>query len=283
MPTVPSASPRTASLRLGILAGSGLLPRRLIEACIAGGRPFFVLAFDGETEAATVTGTDHAWVRLGAVGKSIQVLKDAGCTELVLIGPVRRRSLMAYWPDWRGVRFLLGVGRRFFGDDGLLSAAVRELETEGFRVVGAESILPTLLAPLGSLGRNAPDADALADIERGIDALKALGRLDVAQAVVVQQGVVLGVEDTKGTDQLMRRCKGLRRVGRGGVLVKMPKPDQERRVDLPTIGDRTVKNAHQAGLIGIAIEAGGTIVLDRETVGELADRLGLFVYGFEKR
>jgi DUF1009 family protein len=259
------------------------LPRRLVEVCLGSGRPFFVLAFNGETEAATVAGTEHAWVRVGAVGKSIQILKDARCTELVLAGPVKRRSPMAFRPDWRGLQFFARIGRRFFGDDGLLSAVIHELEGEGFSVVGAEAILPTLLAPSGAFGRNVPDAEALADIDRGIGILRAVGHLDIAQAVVIQQGVVLGVEAVEGTDRLMERCKDLHREGRGGILVKMPKPGQESRVDLPTIGSRTVERAHRAGLIGIAVEAGGTIVLDREAVGELADRLGVFVYGFEKR
>ncbi len=283
-PIARSASPRTAPApRLGILAGSGPLPRRLVETCLAEARPFFVLAFDGETEPATVAGTDHAWVRVGAVGKAIGILKQAGCTDLVLAGPVRRRSPMAFRPDWRGLQFFARVGRRAWGDDGLLSAVIQELETEGFHVVGAEAILPTLLAPSGAFGRLAPDADAMADIERGIEILKALGGLDIGQAVVIQQGVVLGVEAVEGTDRLMERCQDLHREGRGGVLVKMPKPGQESRVDLPTIGSRTVERAQRAGLSGIAVEAGGTIVLDRDAIGQVADRLGLFVYGFERK
>lgn len=283
-PIVRSASPRTAPApRLGILAGSGPLPRRLVETCLAEARPFFVLAFDGETESATVAGTDHAWVRVGAVGKAIGILKQAGCTDLVLAGPVRRRSPMAFRPDWRGLQFFARVGRRAWGDDGLLSAVIQELETEGFQVVGAEAILPTLLAPSGAFGRLAPSADAMADIERGIEILKALGGLDIGQAVVIQQGVVLGVEAVEGTDRLMERCQDLHREGRGGVLVKMPKPGQESRVDLPTIGSRTVERAERAGLSGIAVEAGGTIVLDRDAIGKVADRLGLFVFGFERK
>jgi len=284
MPIDPSASPRTAlPAKLGILAGSGPLPRRLVETCVAAGRPFFVLAFDGETEPATVAGTDHAWARVGAVGRSIQLLKQAECRELVLAGPVKRRSPMAFRPDWRGLQFFARVGRRAWGDDGLLSAVIQELETEGFRVVGAEAILPTLLAPKGAFGRRTPDAEAVSDIERGIEIMASLGALDIGQAVVIQQGVVLGIEAVEGTDRLMERCKDLHREGRGGVLVKMPKPGQESRVDAPTIGSRTVERAHRAGLSGIAVEAGGTIVLDRDAVGETADRLGLFVYGFERR
>ena len=281
-PTVPSASLKTAPRpKLGILAGSGPLPRRLVETCRGEGRPFFVLAFKDETEPATIDGTDHAWVRVGAAGKAIRILRQAGCVDIVLAGPVKRRSPMAFRPDWRGLQFFARVGRRAWGDDGLLSAVIQELEAEGFRVVGAEEILPTLRAPAGAFGRNVPDADAMADISRGIEVLKALGSLDIGQAVVVQQGVVLGVEAVEGTDRLMERCQDLHREGRGGILIKMPKPGQESRVDAPTIGSRTVEKAYRAGLSGIAVQAGGTIVLDRDAVGESADRLGIFVYGFE--
>ena len=124
-----------------------------------------------------------------------------------------------------------------------------------------------------------PDAQALADIEHGQRLARALGALDIGQAVVVQQGLVLGVEAIEGTDALLRRCAALRREGPGGVLVKVEKPGQEQRADRPTIGPQTVALAAEAGLRGIAVEAGATIVLDRDEVVAAADRAGLFVLG----
>jgi DUF1009 family protein len=265
--------------KLGILAGGGPLPRKLIAACLAERRPLFVLAFHGETDPETVVGTDHAWVRLGAAGRAIQFLKQAACQDLVLAGPVRRLSPMSLRPDWRGLQFFARVGHRAWGDDGLLSAVIGELEAEGFRVIGAETVLPSLLAPIGVWGRIAPNDEARADVERGLAILTEIGRLDIGQAIIVQQGVVLGVEAVEGTDRLMERCRILQREGQGGVLVKARKPGQESRVDLPTIGPRTVALAKESGLIGIAVEAEGTFVLDQESVIARADSLGLFVEG----
>ncbi len=127
-----------------------------------------------------------------------------------------------------------------------------------------------------------PDEQALVDIAQGERVARALGALDIGQAVVVQQGLVLGVEAIEGTDALLRRCAGLRREGPGGVLVKVEKPGQEQRADRPTIGPQTVALAAAAGLRGIAVEAGATIVLDRDEVVAAADRAGLFVFGIRR-
>lgn len=273
---------RQTAPKLGIIAGGGELPRRLIDSCRAKGREVFVLALEGAAEAATVAGVSHAWCRPGAAAKALSLLRDNDVTELVLAGAVRRPSLMALRPDWRAAKLLARIGYRALGDDGLLSAVVRELEHEGFRVIGADRLLDGGLAPEGPLGLVRPDPTALADIERGGEVARALGALDIGQAVVVQQGMVLGVEAVEGTDELVRRCAGLHRDGPGGVLVKLEKPGQEPRADRPTIGPRTVALAAEAGLRGIAVEAGATIVIDRDEVVAAADRAGLFVVGIRR-
>jgi UDP-2,3-diacylglucosamine hydrolase len=268
--------------KLGIFAGAGGLPRRLVEACRATGRGVFVLALEGAAEPETVTDVAHAWCPVGAAGRGLALLRKNGVGELVLAGGVRRPSLASLRPDWRAAKFLARVGYRALGDDGLLSAVVAELEREGFRVVGPDQVLQAGLALEGPFGRVRPDEQALADIERGQRIARALGALDVGQAAVVQQGLVLGVEAIEGTDALLRRCGGLRRDGLGGVLVKVEKPGQERRADRPTIGPQTVNLAAEAGLRGIAIEAGATIVIDRDEVVAAADRAGLFVFGIPR-
>jgi hypothetical protein len=270
---------RQTAGRLGIVAGGGALPRRLVEACRARGHEVFVLALEGAADTATVAGVPHAWCRLGAAGRGLSLLREHNVTELVLAGAVRRPSLAALRPDWRAARLFAKIGYRALGDDGLLSAVVGELEREGFRVIGADRLLDGGLAPEGPLGSLRPDPPALADIERGGRVARALGALDIGQAVVVQQGMVLGLEAAEGTDELVRRCAGLRREGPGGVLVKLEKPGQERRADRPTIGPRTVALAAETGLRGIAVEAGATIVVDRDEVSAAADRCGLFVVG----
>jgi hypothetical protein len=265
--------------RLGIIAGGGGLPRRLVECCRAAGRDVFVLALEGAAEPATVKDVPHAWCRLGAAATGLALLRENHVRELVLAGGISRPSVAALRPDWRAAKLFARIGYRALGDDSLLSTVVDELEREGFRVIGPDQLLDRALVPEGPLGAVCPDHQAAADIERGLRVARALGALDVGQAVVVQQGLVLGVEAIEGTDELLRRCAILRREGPGGVLVKVEKPGQERRADRPTIGLRTVILAAESGLRGIAIEAHATIVLDREEVSRAADRAGLFVVG----
>ncbi len=267
------------SRKLGILAGGGALPGRLIATCQAEGRSFFVLAFSGHADPSAIEGVPHAWLRLGEAGRGFEMLRQAGVEEVVMAGPVRRPTLRDLRPDWRTARFFGRIGLKALGDDGLLKAVIAELEDEGFRVVGIHSILGDLLADEGGWGTIEPDEQAVADIQRGLEVALGLGALDVGQSVVVQQGIVLGVEAVEGTDALLRRCCDLRRAGPGGVLVKISKPGQERRVDLPTIGPDTVKNCVAAGLRGIAVEAGSTVVVDRAAVITAADASGLFVCG----
>ncbi|MGC2413518.1 MAG: UDP-2,3-diacylglucosamine diphosphatase LpxI, partial [Stellaceae bacterium] len=257
---------------LGIIAGSGGLPRRVIESCRAAGREVFVLALEGEADRAAVEAVPHAWCRIGAGAKGLDLLRAHAVDELVLAGGVRRPSLAALRPDWRAAKFLARVGYRTLGDDGLLGAIVKEFEREGFRVVGADQLLDSAELPEGPLGRLQPDADADADIAHGVRLARAIGALDIGQAVVVQQGLVLGVEAIEGTDGLLRRCALLRRDGPGGVLVKVEKPGQERRADRPVIGPQTVILAAETGLRGIAAEAGATLLLDRDEVARLADK-----------
>jgi len=266
--------------KIGILAGGGPLPVRLIRSCRAAGHPFFVAAFEDQTDPDTVDGVPHAWVRLGAAGTLIEKLREAGVEDLVFAGGIRRPSLTALRPDTRAAALLARAGARALGDDGLLSAVIRELEErEGFRVIGPDILLPDDLAQLGVYGAVAPDAAALDDIERGIEAASAIGTLDIGQAAVVQQGLVLAVEAIEGTDAMLARCADLRRQGPGGVLVKMKKPGQEARADLPTIGVVTVDAAVAAGLRGIAVEAHGALVINRPAVVRAANAAAIFVIG----
>jgi UDP-2,3-diacylglucosamine hydrolase len=274
--------------KLGIVAGAGDLPRRLVEACRAAGREVFVLALEGAADPATVEGVAHGWCRLGAAARGLSLLRNHRVTELVLAGGVPRPSLASLRPDWRAAKFFARIGYRALGDDSLLSAIVAELEREGFRVIGADRLLEAApfesgLASPGVLGAVQPDAQANADIAHGAGIARALGALDIGQAVVVQQGLVLGVEAIEGTDALLRRCGGLRRAGLGGVLVKLDKPGQEARTDLPTIGPQTVALAAEAGLRGIAVAAGATIILDRDKVIAAANCARLFLLGIPPR
>ncbi len=254
----------------------------MAAAAQAAGRAVFIVALRGFAEPAPIAGFPHRDVRMGAGGEILSVLRQNGCEDLVLIGPVRRPTLSDLRPDGEGARILARIGRAFFtGDDGLLAAVVRILGEEGFTVLGAHEVLTEAVGAAGVLGRHAPDATAWADIARGAAVVQALGRVDVGQGCVVQSGAVLAVEAIEGTDAMMARAATLAQPGPGGVLVKLVKPGQDRRADLPTIGPATLRHAAAAGLRGVAFEAGGTLLTDRQGCIDAADATGLFLIGIQ--
>jgi DUF1009 family protein len=251
-----------------------------VEACKRRGQPFFVLGFRGETDPETVEGTPHAWVELGAIGHSIRLLRSHDVHTLVLAGRIARPKLTDLRPDFGTIRLIAKLAASSLtGDDAVFSIIVAHLESQGFRIVGVEQIVEDILTPEGLIGSIAPDATAGQDMRMGFAVAKTLGQYDIGQSVIVQRGLVLGVEAMEGTDALIQRCAGLRQPGGGGVLVKARKPQQESRVDLPTIGVRTVEKIAAAGLAGIAVETGATLMLYREAVAARADQLGVFVIG----
>ena len=270
----------SAPTTLGIIAGGGPFPARVAAAAIAAGRRVFVVALRGFAELGALADYPHREIRLGSAGEILAALRGAGCGDLVLIGPVRRPSLVSIRPDAEGARIMARIGRAAFtGDDGLLAAVVRVLGEEGFRVIGAHEVLTEAIGAAGVLGRHEPDAAARADIARGQAVVRALGQVDVGQGCVEQQGIVLAVEAIEGTDAMLGRATTLARPGPGGVLVKLVKPGQDRRADLPTIGPNTIAAALAAGLRGIAFEAGGTLLIDRDGCIAAADAAGLFLLG----
>ena len=273
------------SVKLGLLAGGGELPIALAEECTASDRPLFVLRLRGFAgpELERFPGLE---VGMAELGRIFGLLRRERCEAVCLAGQVKRPDFSALKPDLRGLKSLpavIAAARR--GDDALLRFLVEEFEREGFRVEGADQVHAALTLPHGPLGRHAPAPEHEADIAQALAAAKALGALDIGQAVVVAGGVVLAAEAQEGTDAMLARCITLPPTLRGtadvrrGVLVKWPKPIQERRVDLPTIGPATVERAAACGLAGVVGEAGGLLVLQREAVIAAADRLGLFVTG----
>jgi len=276
------SSAETPRRPLGILAGGGPMPGQVAAAAAAAGRPVFVIGLEGFADRAVLAPWPHEVIRMGAAGRIFAALRSHGCQDLVLIGPVRRPSFLDMRPDAEGARIAARIGRAAFaGDDGLLAAVIRVLGEEGFRIIGAQDVLREALAPVGLVTRASPDALAAADIKRGVAVARALGAVDVAQGCVVQQGIVLAVEAAEGTDAMLSRCGALARSGPGGVLVKLVKPGQERRADLPTVGPDTVRAAAAAGLRGIAFEAGGTLLAERAVAVAEADRTGLFMLGLD--
>jgi DUF1009 family protein len=272
---------------LGMIAGQGALPLRIAEAQVAAGREVFIIGVNNEADPAIET-YPHHWCEIGEVKRCADVLRQAGCEEMVIIGAVQRPNLEAMQSDEGGQWVLNKVmENKQLGDDVLLSTLVSYFLTQGLSVKPAEAFLAALIGPLGQLGDVAIGPHE-ADVSRGLDVARAIGELDIGQCVVVGRRVTLAVEGPEGTDAMLKRVAGLSRELRGsaearcGVLVKLPKPQQDRRVDLPTIGVQTVTLAAEAGLAGIIYEAGGVLLADMENTKAAADQAGLFLVGVEK-
>ncbi len=268
--------------KLGIIAGGGSLPRSLIRHCQTVGRDFFVIAIEGNADPALFNDEiPHLWIRLGQAGTGFKRFRDEKVEEVVMIGTIRRPSFKELIPDMRTTAFFTKIGVKALGDDGILRALIKEIEAEKMRVVGIHEVMNNILVRPGILGKVKPGKDDYVDIRRGVAAAFELGRLDIGQSVIVQQGLVLGVEAIEGTDELIKRCSAYKRKGNGGVLVKLRKPQQDMRIDLPTIGTRTVENAQASGLNGLAVHAGNTLIVDEAEVIRAADKAGLFIIGIE--
>jgi DUF1009 family protein len=276
-----SLNPASAIGKLGIIAGGGLLPAFLLHACDQKGIEPFIIAFEGYTDPSLVRGREHLWTRFGAAGQIISTLRAHEIADITLAGSIERPSLVDLRPDLKGAEFLAKIGIGALGDNDFLALLRSLIESEGFVLHGVHKFAHDLLAPAGAIGRYEPKKADWIDIERGLDVSLEMGRLDIGQAVIVQEGFVLGVEAAEGTDELIQRCKHLKRKGRKGVLVKTCKPQQDRDFDLPTIGPETVKKAVDCDLAGIVIQAGQSLILEREKVVEIANHHKIFVVGVD--
>lgn len=267
--------------RLGIIAGAGELPKRIAAHANATGRQVFVLGLRGFADPALIAEFTGAEAAMGEIGKGIQLLNDAGCKEIVFAGAIKKPDLSALKFDLRGASLIpqlaAAAGK---GDDALLRVVLNAFEKAGFKVIGADDVLGSLLAPAGPLGGRSPKDADWADIRIASVAALELGAQDIGQGAIAQNGVVIAREAQDGTDAMLGRLAAA--VSSTGVLVKLPKPQQERRIDLPTIGVQTVEGVARAGLAGIAVEAGAALVIDQAQVAAAADRLGVFVYGFTR-
>jgi len=268
---------------LAIIAGGGQIPCIVADSVTARGLPVHIFGIRGEA-SETIERFPNTWVKWGELGKLFSNCEKIGCRDLVIIGGVSR-------PDFANVKFDFGAIKNLpfifslskGGDDHVLSNIVRFFESKGFRVHGAGDMAPELLVGEGNLTKMRPTADDLADIEIGLNVVRELGRLDVGQAAVVAKGYTLAVEAAEGTDAMLERCAELRKSGRArgrtGVLVKAPKPGQEERIDMPTIGPATVWKAAAAGLAGIAVAADRVLMAERAATIDAADQNEIFLLG----
>ena len=281
-----SMSTSAHSPKLAIVAGGGPLPLAIAKAAEAQGREIFLIGIEGAA-AREIENFPHTWIRIGAMGEFLNILKREGCKEIVLIGGIKRPDLGKLGLDMTAIKLLPRVAAWMkAGDDGLLRGLADFLEKDhGFKLRGVHEIADSLLAPEGILTTRMPSKQDEEDIETAARAALAIGALDIGQGAVACRRIVLALEAVEGTDEMLRRVAGLPESIRGGtekregVLVKLTKPGQERRLDLPTIGVETVERAALAGLAGIAVEANGALIADIEAVTRAANARGMFVIG----
>lgn len=261
-----------------IIAGTGSLPRILKEH-IPDSK---VIGFN--TDKPEIE-TDLI-VSFGEVGKVLNFARDNGIDKIIFAGGLTKPDLSQIKPDAEGAKLLAKIvagklfsfGRASVGDDAILSKVISFMESKGFKIVGADEVANDLVAPKGLIAGNQPDQQMLDDIVLGITAAHNLGKLDIGQAVVVEDGIVLATEDVNGTEDLIRRAGELKR-SYGGVLVKACKPQQDLRIDLPSIGEKTIIQIAAAGIAGVAVESGRSLVLDMEELQNRAKQCGVFVFG----
>jgi DUF1009 family protein len=266
--------------KVGIIAGSGHPPALLAETLEKNGIQPCIIALDGITSLDLYQSRAHLLTSIGMAGTMISWLKSNGVRDVVMTGALRRPEWSKLKADPRGMKILAKILlKRSMGDDALLRTLRRELESDGFTLHGIQDFVPGLLAPAGRLGCIAPREEDWETIRLGYNAAKELGRQDKGQCVVVQQDTVLGLEGNDGTKALMQKASLIKSQGRGPILVKVCKPQQDRALDMPTIGIHTVETAHEGGFSGIVVEAGQTLVVDLEDVIRLCDRHGIFLYG----
>jgi DUF1009 family protein len=271
---------------IAIICGGGSFPGAVAEAIVRGGRQPVMFGLKGWADPTIVERYTHHWIAVGQVGRFFRLARAEHCRDVLFIGSLLRPPIRQIRLDWQTIRLMSRIVASFRGgDDRLLSGIAKLIEGEGFRIIGLQDVAPALFVPEGVLGRCQPSPRDKADIARGMKLIAALGPFDVGQAAVVANNHVLAFEAAEGTDNMVARVADLRRVGRVttpvgvGVLVKAPKPGQDRRFDLPSIGPHTIQSVARAGLAGIAVAAGSTIIAEGAEVIATADREGIFVVG----
>ena len=267
---------------LGLIAGSGMMPVEIIKHCNKNNIPIFVIGLESFATEDQLAEAPHTFAKIGEVGKMMKALRAHNVRDIVLAGGIKRPSFKELIPDWEGVKIVAKLAMKKMSDDNLFRAVINEIEARGFKILGIEEVVPDMLFQEGVYGKVKPSKEDMDDIERGWTVAKAIGAVDVGQAVVVQEGLVLAMEAIEGTDMVLSRAASLRKEGKKPIMVKVLKPGQDMRVDLPAIGLQTMDLFIKYGIGGIAVEAGGILLIEKDAVIKKADENGIFIIGLKK-
>ncbi len=266
--------------KIGIIAGGGQFPLLFAEAARKEGRVIAIVGHKGETHPELERIADSfCWVKLGQLGKIIKFFKKEGVEETVFLGTITKTKIFRdILPDWKGLTLWNKIDIK--QDDAILRALAGELEREGIKVLESTIYLQDMLFPKGILTKKKPSTDQLADIRFGWSMCRAIGRLDIGQCVVVRDQTVLAVEAIEGTDAAIKRGGSLGK--EKAVVVKVRKPNQDFRFDLPAIGLTTLESMLEARASVLAVEAGQSLLFDREQMVHQANKAGLVIVGIEE-
>ena len=265
--------------KLAIIAGNGSIPFYLIEECKKIGREYCLIIIEGHGKELSEKYDPDYIVSLSKMGRAVKYVKSMGIKHILMVGGVTRPSLKNILPDLWTAKFLTTISSKVSGDNSVLSKLTKALEKEGFIIVAPEEILPNLICPKGTLGKVKPNQQNNEDISTGYRVAKIIGANDIGQSIIIENGLVIAVEAAEGTDKMIKRSLILKKEKKAGVLIKVIKPMQDKRIDRPVIGIDTIKAAKEAGLDGIALESNEILILNYNDVILYADEEGLFVEG----
>ena len=281
MKNLPTSA--SGSNSIGIICGSGSYPKLVAAVCMEKNLDFCMLFVNdncNRSDFADYRNAPSLSVDIGKIGTALDFLHKHDVNKIVFAGGVKRPNFKQLALDAKGASWLLKLGKSvLLGDDALLSALAKLLQQEGFEVIAGTDLIGGAFVQAGVLSSKQPAENDFSDIKIGVEAARNIGLLDIGQSVIVHDGLVLGVECVEGTDQLIERCALLRKSETGGVLVKMSKPQQDNRLDLPTVGPNTIDLLHAHKFSGVAVESGKCIVIDRRSVLQKANDFSIFMYG----
>lgn len=265
--------------KLGIIAGYGFLPRHVYDAAKTKKIDAVVITIEDEADKETFSDIEHFPFQVYKVSKILKKLKELEVSHITFAGKVRRADISRLLVDIKGAKLFAKIIAAGLADNSILQTILKFFEDEGFTIIAPEKIANNVVLHKGAVGKIKPNQTALDDIKKGAKVLKGVAEFDVGQSLIIQNGLVLGVEAAEGTDELLKRCGEIRQEGDAPILIKICKPNQDKRVDLPCIGRTTIEKAHKYGIRGIVCEAGLTLLLEQKEAIELADKYKIFIYG----